>query len=47
MPCIVAACCLDAGTQMFGPEATSKIYADTFGQIEEFKKPMQSVAKVV
>ena len=21
MPCIVAACCLDAGTQMFGPEA--------------------------
>ena len=31
MPCIVAACCLDAGTQMFGPEATSKIYQDTFG----------------
>jgi methyl-coenzyme M reductase beta subunit len=47
MPCIVAACCLDAGTQMFGPEATSKIYQDTFGQIDEFKKPIQSVAKVV
>jgi methyl-coenzyme M reductase beta subunit len=30
---------------MFGPEATSKIYADTFGQIDEFKKPIQSVAK--
>ena len=45
MPCIVAACCLDAGTQMFGPEATSKIYQDTFGQIDEFKKPIQSVAK--
>ena len=47
MPCIVAACCLDAGTQMFGPEATSKIYQDTFGQIDEFKKPIQSVAKVM
>ena len=45
MPCIVAACALDAGTQMFGPEATSKIYQDTFGQIDEFKKPMQAIAK--
>jgi methyl-coenzyme M reductase beta subunit len=45
MPCIVAACALDAGTQMFGPEATSKIYQDTFGQLEEFKKPMQAIAK--
>jgi len=45
MPCIVAACALDAGTQMFGPEATSKVYQDTFGQIEEFKKPMQAIAK--
>jgi len=45
LPCIVAACALDAGTQMFGPEATSKIYQDTFGQIDEFKKPMQAVAK--
>jgi methyl-coenzyme M reductase beta subunit len=45
MPCIAAACALDAGTQMFGPEATSKIYQDTFGQIESFRKPMQAVAK--
>jgi methyl-coenzyme M reductase beta subunit len=45
MPCIVAACALDAGTQMFGPEATSKIYQDTFGQLDEFKKPMQAIAK--
>jgi len=45
MPCIAAACALDAGTQMFGPEATSKVYQDTFGQIESFKKPMQAVAK--
>jgi methyl-coenzyme M reductase beta subunit len=45
LPCIVAACALDAGTQMFGPEATSKIYQDTFGQLEEFKKPMQAIGK--
>jgi methyl-coenzyme M reductase beta subunit len=45
LPCIVAACALDAGTQMFGPEATSKVYQDTFGQIEAFKKPMQTIAK--
>jgi len=45
IPCIVAACALDAGTQMFSPEGTSKIYQDTFGQIESFKKPIQAVAK--
>ncbi len=47
MPCIVAACALDAGTQMFSPESTSKIYGDTFGQIEEFAKPIQAIAKAV
>jgi methyl-coenzyme M reductase beta subunit len=47
MPCICAACAVDAGTQMFGPEATSKVYQDTFGQLEEFKKPMQAIAKSV
>jgi methyl-coenzyme M reductase beta subunit len=47
MPCIAAACALDAGTQIFGPEATSKVYQDTFGQLESFKKPMQAVAKGV
>jgi len=47
MPCIAAACCLDAGTQMFSPEATSKVYGDTFGKIEEFAKPIQAVAKGV
>lgn len=45
IPCIVAACALDAGTQMFGPEHTSKIYQDTFGQLDSFKKPIQAVAK--
>jgi methyl-coenzyme M reductase beta subunit len=47
IPCVVAACALDAGTQMFGPEQTSKVYQDTFGQLEEFKKPMQAIAKGV
>ncbi|MCQ1538641.1 coenzyme-B sulfoethylthiotransferase subunit beta [Methanocalculus taiwanensis] len=47
IPCIVAACALDAGTQMFSPESTSKIYQDTFGQIDEFAKPIQAIAKAV
>jgi methyl-coenzyme M reductase beta subunit len=47
LPCIVAACALDAGTQMFGPDVTSKIYQDTFGQLDAFKKPMQAIAKSV
>jgi len=47
MPCIAAACALDAGTQMFGPEATSKVYQDTFGQVDSFKRPIQTVAKGV
>ncbi|MCP1714181.1 methyl-coenzyme M reductase beta subunit [Methanocalculus alkaliphilus] len=47
IPCIVAACALDAGTQMFSPESTSKIYGDTFGQIEEFAKPINAIAKAV
>ena len=47
MPCIVAACALDAGTQMFSPEATSKIYGETFGKIPEFNTPIQHIAKGV
>lgn len=47
MPCIVAACALDAGTQMFSPEGTAKVYGDTFGQIEEFARPIQAIAKAV
>jgi methyl-coenzyme M reductase beta subunit len=30
---------------MFGPEQTSKVYQDTFGQLDAFKKPIQAVAK--
>ncbi len=47
MPCIVAACALDAGTQMFSPEGTAKIFGETYGQIEEFKHPIQAIAKAV
>jgi methyl-coenzyme M reductase beta subunit len=32
---------------MFGPEQTSKVYQDTFGQMPEFKQPMQAIAKGV
>lgn len=47
MPCIVAACALDAGTQMFSPEGTAKIYGETYGQIDEFAHPLQAIAKAV
>ncbi len=47
MPCIVSACALDAGTQMFSPEGTAKIYGDTYGQIDEFAHPLQAIAKAV
>ncbi|MDI9633792.1 MAG: coenzyme-B sulfoethylthiotransferase subunit beta [Methanolinea sp.] len=47
VPCVCVACALDAGTQMFGPEQTSKVYQDTFGQIDVFKQPIQSIAKAV
>ena len=47
IPCVCVACALDAGTQMFGPEQTSKVYQDTFGQVTEFAKPLQAIAKGV
>ena len=47
IPCIVAATALDAGTQMFSPEGTAKIYQDTFGQLPEFKTPMQTIAQSI
>ncbi len=47
IPCVVAAAALDAGTQMFTPEGTSKIMGDTYGQIDVFSKPIQEIAKGV
>ncbi|CCJ36657.1 coenzyme-B sulfoethylthiotransferase subunit beta [Methanoculleus bourgensis] len=47
IPCVVAAAALDAGTQMFSPESTSKIYADTYGKVDVFNKPIQQIAQGV
>jgi methyl-coenzyme M reductase beta subunit len=47
IPCVVAAAALDAGTQMFSPEGTSKIFGETYGQIDVFAKPIQEIAKGV
>jgi methyl-coenzyme M reductase beta subunit len=44
IPCVVAAAALDAGTQMFSPENTSKIFADTYGKIDVFNKPINQIA---
>ena len=44
IPCVVAAMALDAGTQMFSPESTSKIFADTYGKIDVFNKPINQIA---
>ena len=47
IPCVVAAAALDAGTQMFSPESTSKIFADTYGKVDVFNKPIQQIAQGV
>lgn len=45
IPVIAAGCSLDAGTQMFSPEATSSLVRDVFGDIPEFKAPLKAVGK--
>ncbi|QSZ66674.1 coenzyme-B sulfoethylthiotransferase subunit beta [Methanofollis aquaemaris] len=47
IPCVVAACALDAGTQMFSPEGSSKVMGETYGQIDVFKKPIDQIAEGV
>jgi len=47
IPCVVAACALDAGTQMFTPEGTSKVMGETYGKIDVFNTPMAQIAKGV
>jgi methyl-coenzyme M reductase beta subunit len=44
VPCVSAACSLDAGTQMFSPEATSGMIA-VFSEIPELREPIVHVAK--
>jgi len=44
IPAVTAGNCLDGGTQTFSAEATSGLFKEVFGDIEEFRKPMQCVA---
>jgi methyl-coenzyme M reductase beta subunit len=44
IPCVCAACALDAGTQMFTIESTSGLIGDVFGGIPEFREPIKAVA---
>jgi methyl-coenzyme M reductase beta subunit len=45
IPVIAAGVALDAGTQMFSPEATSSLVRDVFGEFPEFKAPFKAVGK--
>ncbi len=44
-PCIVAAACLDAGTQTFTPEVSSGIYFTIRKHLPEFDRPIEKVAE--
>lgn len=45
IPCVAAAMALDAGTQMFSPEATSGLIKDVFSQVPEFREPLKYVVE--
>ncbi|WP_295613995.1 coenzyme-B sulfoethylthiotransferase subunit beta [uncultured Methanobrevibacter sp.] len=40
----VVAMSLDAGTQLFSPEATSGLIKEVYSQIDEFREPLEAVA---
>lgn len=44
VPCATAAMCMDAGTQMFSPEATSGMVGTIYSDIEYFKEPIKYIA---
>ena len=44
IPCAAAAMSLDAGTQLFSPEATSGLIKEVYSQIDEFREPINAVA---
>mgnify|MGYP000894737816 CR=1 FL=1 len=44
IPAVTAGNCLDGGTQTFSAEATSGAFKEVFGDLEEFRRPMQVVA---
>ena len=43
IPCVAAAMALDAGTQLFSPEATSGLIKDVFSSVDEFRNPLKYV----
>ena len=43
IPAVTAANCLDGGTQTFSPEATSALFKEVFGDMIEFRTPIQIV----
>jgi methyl-coenzyme M reductase beta subunit len=43
IPPVAAAMALDAGTQMFSPEATSGLIKEVFSQVDEFREPLKFV----
>ena len=43
IPAVTAGNCLDGGTQTFSAEATSGLFKEVFGDLPEFKTPMQVV----
>ena len=45
IPCVVAAMCLDAGTQLFSPEATSGLIKEVFSDVDEFREPLKYVVE--
>jgi methyl-coenzyme M reductase beta subunit len=45
IPCVVAAMCLDAGTQLFSPEATSGLIKEVFSSVDEFREPLKYVVE--
>lgn len=45
IPAVAAACSLDAGTQLLGPEMTSPLKPKTFGDLSEFSEPIQRIAE--
>ena len=45
IPCVAAAMSLDAGTQMFSPEATSGLIKEVFSKVDEFREPLKYVVE--
>ena len=44
IPCAAAGMALDAGTQLFSPEATSGLIKEVYSEIDEFREPLKYVA---